>query len=163
MAPIKILVPVNGDANGERAVRMACRLVKRSKDKGTVFVLNVVEVGRNLPIESPEPDELDRCESILHSMERVAREEKCPVEAEILQAREAGPAVVDEAIEREADLIIISLAFKKRHGEFSLGDTTAYVLKKAPCRVLISREPADVGTDRPDPHEPARAVKVGAS
>ena len=163
MEPLRILVPVNGDVSDEQAVRLACGLTKKNKNKGKVFVLNVVEVGRNLPVESPEPDEVDRCESILHRMESVGAEEKCAVEAEILQAREAGPAVVAEALERGADLIIMGVDYKKRHGEFRLGDTIEYVLKNAPCRVLISREPATNGTGRGGSPEPASVSAAGAS
>ena len=163
MEPLRILVPVNGDASDEHAVRLACGLTKKNKNKGRVFVLNVVEVGRNLPVESPEPNEVDRCESILHRMESIGAEEKCTVEVEILQAREAGPAVVAEALERGADLIIMGLEYKKRYGEFRLGDTIVHVLKNAPCRVLISREPVTDGSDHAGSPEPASVSTVGAS
>jgi nucleotide-binding universal stress UspA family protein len=44
------------------------------------------------------------------------------------------------AIERKADLIILSLPYRVRFGDFYLGPTTMYVLKHAPCRVWICRE-----------------------
>lgn len=139
MEPLKILVPVNGDTSDEYVVRQACSLAKKSR--ATVFVVNVLEVGRNLPVESPEPSQIERGETILKRVEEVARHEKCPIEVELLQAREAGPAVVQEAIERKADLIVMGLPYKRRHGEFDLGTTVPYVLKNAPCRVWLSREP----------------------
>ena len=64
----------------------------------------------------------------------------CEVLTELLQAREAGPAIVDEAVERGIDLIIMAISYKKPFGEFDLGSTVPYVLKNAPCRVLIWRE-----------------------
>ena len=137
--PKRILVPVIGDESDEQAVRLACSLAKKSK--GCVFILNVVEVGRNLPVDSPQPNDLERSETILERMDQVASQERCGVEAEVLQAREAGPALVDEAVEREIDLIIMGLSYKKHHGEFTLGATVPYVLMKAPCRVWITREP----------------------
>ena len=139
MEPKRILVPVNGDESDEQAVRLACSLAKKSK--GCVFILNVVEVRRNLPVDSPQPSDMERSESILERMDDIASQERCTAEAEVLQAREAGPALVDEAIERDVDLIIMGLSYKKHHGEFTLGDTVPYVLMKAPCRVWISREP----------------------
>jgi nucleotide-binding universal stress UspA family protein len=58
----------------------------------------------------------------------------------VLQAREVGPAIVDEAVERDVNLILIGMDYKKRFGEFSLGRVVPYVLKEAPCRVLLYRE-----------------------
>jgi nucleotide-binding universal stress UspA family protein len=143
----KILVPVSGDPSDEQAVRMACTLAKRHKAR--VYIVHVVEVARNLPVGSPEPSAVDQGESILRRMEAVGKEEKCPVEAELLQAREAGPAVVEEAIQRQADLIIMGMEYRRRHGEFNLGATVPYVLKNAPCRVWLAREPIANGAGSP--------------
>ena len=67
----------------------------------------------------------------------------------MLQAREVGPAIVDEAIERGADMVIIGINYKTKFGGFSLGSTVPYVLKNAPCWVLICREPVTVeGTEK---------------
>ena len=137
MEPRRILVPVNGDASDEDAVRLACNLAK--KNKGVVFVLNVVEVARALPLDSPDESAMEQGEEILQRMESIGKHEKCTVEGELLQAREAGPAVVEEARERQADLIIMGLCYKKRRGEFNLGDTIPHVLKQAECAVWVSR------------------------
>ena len=72
---------------------------------------------------------------------QIAEEMDCDVETDMLQAREIGPALVDEAIERGVDLITIGFTYKKQYGEFTLGETIPYVLKNAPCWVLICREP----------------------
>ena len=59
----------------------------------------------------------------------------------LLQARDVGAAIVDEAIEREADLIICGLPFRRRFGgEFTVGRTIPYILKNAPCAVWVVRE-----------------------
>ncbi|MDP2728276.1 MAG: universal stress protein, partial [Dehalococcoidia bacterium] len=62
------------------------------------------------------------------------------VETELLQAREVGPAIVDEAIERGVDLILLGVPYKKRFGEFNMGRVAPYVLKNAPCRVWVIRQ-----------------------
>jgi len=60
----------------------------------------------------------------------------------LLQAREVGAALVDEAIERAADLLVLSLPYRKRFGgDFAIGRTIPYVLKNAPCAVWVVREP----------------------
>ncbi len=70
-------------------------------------------------------------------MESVARGQGCTMETELLQAREAGPTIIDEAIQREADLILMGVKYKRRFGQFSLGSVVPYVLKNASCRVIL--------------------------
>jgi nucleotide-binding universal stress UspA family protein len=84
--------------------------------------------------------ETETGEKVLKGAERIGDEMDCVVETDLLQAREVGPAIVDEAVEQGIDLIIIGMPYKKRFGEFDLGNTVPYVLKNAPCRVLIWRE-----------------------
>ena len=58
-----------------------------------------------------------------------------------LQARDVGAAIVDEATERGADLILCGLPFRRRFGgDFAIGSTIPYVLKNAPCATWVVRE-----------------------
>ena len=60
----------------------------------------------------------------------------------LLQARDVGAALVDEAAERQADLLVVGLAYRRRFGgDFAIGRTVPYVLKNAPCAVWVVREP----------------------
>ena len=52
-----------------------------------------------------------------------------------------GPAIVNEAVEREADLVLLGMPYKRRHGVFSMGEAVPYILRSAPCPVLVLREP----------------------
>jgi nucleotide-binding universal stress UspA family protein len=64
------------------------------------------------------------------------------MEPVLLQARDVGAALVDEAAERGADLLILGLAYRRRFGgDFAIGRTIPYVLKNAPCAVWVVREP----------------------
>jgi len=137
--PKKVLVPVNGSKADEEAIRLSCRLAK--KTGGKIYVTYVIQVDRSLPLNAEVGPQIDKAEQVLDQAERIAEEEDCEVETDVLQAREMGPAVVDEAIERGIDLITIGISYEKEFGEFSLGNTIPYVLKNAPCRVLIYREP----------------------
>jgi nucleotide-binding universal stress UspA family protein len=57
-----------------------------------------------------------------------------------LQARAAGSAIVDEALGRGARLIVMGTQVRRRSGEMTAGRTTIpYVLKNAPCEVVICR------------------------
>ena len=57
--------------------------------------------------------------------------------AENLRKEGMAPAIVDEAEERVVDLILMGVKYKRRFGEFSLGDVVPYVLKNALCRVIL--------------------------
>jgi nucleotide-binding universal stress UspA family protein len=59
------------------------------------------------------------------------------MDTDLLQAREPGPAIVDLTKERGADLIIIGIDYKTRFGQFDLGNVVPYILKNAPCRVIL--------------------------
>ena len=131
----KILVPVIGTEADDEAVRLACRLAK--KDKGKIWAVCVITVSRTLPIEAKIKPEIRKAEEVLEHVESVAEEEDYEIETDLLQAREAGPTIVDEAVERGVDLILIGIVYKTRFGQFSLGSVVPYVLKNAPCRVIL--------------------------
>ena len=135
----KILVPVCGAAADLEAIKLACKLAKPVK--GKIYVTYVIEVQRAFPLDAEVETDVRKAEDVLTQAEKVAEEQDYEVETDLLQAREVGPALVDEAIEREVDLILIGCSYKKKFGEFSMGSTIPYVLKNAPCRVVVCREP----------------------
>ena len=45
--------------------------------------------------------------------------------------------IIDEAVERGVDLILMGISYKRRFGQFSLGNVIPYVLKNAPCPVIL--------------------------
>jgi nucleotide-binding universal stress UspA family protein len=130
-----ILVPVAGTEADVEAMKLACRLAR--KDKGKIWAVYVITIKRALPLEAEIESEMRTAEEILDHIERVAEEADYEVDTNVLQAREAGPAIIDEAAERKVDLIIIGFKQKRRFGQFSLGNVAPYVLKNAPCPVLL--------------------------
>lgn len=131
----KILVPVTGTATDEETVRMACQLAKRKKSK--LYAMYVITIKRSLPLEAELEPEIGKAEELMDRVERIAKEEGYKIETDLLQAREVGPAVIDEAIEKKVDLIFMGIKFKRRFGQFQLGSVVPYVLKNAPCRVIL--------------------------
>ena len=131
----KILVPVTGTQADDEATRLACRLTK--KNKGKIWAVYVITIKRSLPLDAEIEPEIRKAEGILDHIASVAEEEDYEVETDLLQSREAGPTIVDEAVEREADLILMGVIYKRRFGQFSLGSVVPYVLKNAPCRVIL--------------------------
>ena len=134
----KILVPIMGGRADGDVVKLACELGKKAK--GKVFVVYVIQVKRTLPLEAEIEAEVKKAEALLERAEVAAEEQDYEVETDLLQSREIGPAIVDEAAERGVDAIMMGIGYQKHFGEFSLGSVVPYVLKNAPCPVLLLRE-----------------------
>ena len=130
-----ILVPVGGTEADEEAVRLACRLAK--KDKGKIWAVHVITIKRALPLDAGIETEIHKAEEILDNIENITEEQDYEAETDVLQAREVGPAIIDEAVEREVDLILMGVKYKRRFGQFILGNIVPYVLKNAPCPVIL--------------------------
>lgn len=135
-----VLVPVDGSDAAFRAMTMACGLTRRNK--GTIYAVYVIEVARALALDSEMTEEAEKAEEVLRRAEEIADELDGKVEGEILQARDVGHAIVDEAIERDVSAIIFGLEYQTPLGEFELGSTATYVLQHAPCQVLMLRAEA---------------------
>jgi nucleotide-binding universal stress UspA family protein len=133
----RILVPMRGTGADEEAIRLACTLAQ--KMKAQVYVVHVIEVERSLPLDAQVDSELEKAEEVLTRAEDIAADAGCDIDTDLLQARDAGPGIVQEAMEREADLIVMGVGYKRRLGEFDLGGTIAHVLKEAPCQILLYR------------------------
>lgn len=134
----KILVPVSGADSDVETIKLACRLAK--KDKGKVWAVSIVTIKRALPLDAEIESEIKKAEEILDRAETVAGEEDFQIESDVLQAREVGPAIVDEAVERGVSLILMGIAYKQRFGQFSLGNIVPYVLQNSPCPVILYQQ-----------------------
>jgi nucleotide-binding universal stress UspA family protein len=135
----KILVPVNGSPTDTRAVSLACQTAKRGR--GKVYAVCVIGVPRNLPLDADLTTERAEADTILDAAERVADGWDQAIQTEILQARDIGAALVEEAIESSSDLIIIGVPYRNVLGQFDLGKTVPHVMENAPCEVWVCRGP----------------------
>ena len=139
VTPGKILVTVSGGSLDEEMVDFACYQAKRAR--GRLYAVYVIEVKRELPLEVDLAAEVEKGEEILQNAEDVARRWKQEMDTEVLQARDAGTAIVEEAERRGVDLVIVGLRYRKKFDQFYMGSTASHVLKNAPCRVCVCREP----------------------
>lgn len=140
----RIVVPVHGTKSDKRAIEVA-GLISSGKSAEIVLV-HVVEVAQSLPLEADMPAEVGEGEQALKNAEAWARANTTQVgriSPELLQARSAGAAIVDEAVERGADVIVMALCQHRRHGQPTQGETVPYVLHNAPCEVVVTRLPSD--------------------
>jgi nucleotide-binding universal stress UspA family protein len=132
-----VLVALSGGPLDRELVQLGCMMAKAGK--GQVYAVHVVEVPRALPLDAQVNNA--EAEKILQDALEVADRLNYPVEAEVIQAREAGPGIVDEADDRKCNLIVMGLVPRNRLGQFSLGHTVPYVLGHASSRVWVVRDP----------------------
>jgi nucleotide-binding universal stress UspA family protein len=131
----KILVPVTGTTADDEVTKLACQLGKKGKAK--IWVIYVITVKRSLPLDAEIEPDVKKAEEVLDHIANVAENEGYEVETDLLQSREAGPTIVDEASERGANLILMGILYKRSFGQFSLGSVVPYVLQNAPCQVIL--------------------------
>ena len=137
----RILVPVNGDSVSERTFRWACQTAKESKAE--LHAVYVIEVPLDLPLEAEITEDVNRGEELLNRIEAIATQEKCKgVQARYMRARDAGPAIVLETIDRNMDTVIMGVPFRRRFGHCDLGTTAEYIFHNAACQVVLWRDPA---------------------
>lgn len=138
----RILVPVHGGPLDQYALDLAARVC--DKDGGTDLTLvYVVEVPQRLALDADIPCDIEDGESVLQSAAKYAQSIRGvkwhKVTTELLQARQAAAAIVDESTERGSDAIILASANRRRRGRLTQGETVPFILDSAPCNVILVR------------------------
>ena len=133
-----MLVPLKGQSSDADVVKQAALISK--KYHASLYLISVVVVKQELALETPQPEEVAHAEQVLENAARIVQEYGIELETGILQARSAGLAIVEEAVARDARLIMMAVTYRSRRGEFNMGRTVPYILKNAPCRVWMFRD-----------------------
>jgi nucleotide-binding universal stress UspA family protein len=136
----RAVIALNGGPSDSRIVSLTSALARSSAVE--LVAVHVVEIDWTLPLDADVAGNSEEAQRILDVAEAAAESSKARLETVLLQARDVGAALVDEASEREADLLVVGLPYRKRFGgDFAIGRTIPYVLKNAPCAVWVVREP----------------------
>ncbi len=142
-----ILVPLTNTPASLEAVGVAALLAKQKKAR--LYAVHVIEVLRSLPLNAEMEAEARRGEQLIHRAEEIAEHHGVPLTGQLLQARDAGPAIVDEARDRNAEVIILGIGYKRLIGSFQVGRTADYILKNATSQVWVIRQ----GVNPPAGHQ----------
>lgn len=114
---------------------LACRMAKTMN--ASMLAVHVVEVPVTLDL-SAQSDELDSAgKAVLKEAQRLAHKSFGVISTELIRARHAGQAIVDEAKQHGSDLLILGYCHKNPISEVLLGSTAQYVMRHAPCRVIV--------------------------
>jgi APA family basic amino acid/polyamine antiporter len=157
-----ILVPVFGTRFDDDIVATAGRLAaaeqaasRRQRGESRLDVVYVIEVALTLPLDAKLPREREeQARRALARAREVGEEyEDVAVSTDVIRARKVGAGIVDAARHSNAEAIVIGgePPTKIRGGGVlggigaakpaEIGAATEYVLKKAPCRVLLTAPP----------------------
>ena len=138
MQPKRVLVALAGSSADPDMLRLVASIAKPAKSH--VIGIHVIEVRWNLPLDAVLEKELDSGEELLESAKKVAAQVGLELETELLQARDAAAAIIDTAVERQSDLIVVAMPYRKRLGKVYIGRTVQNVYVNAPCAVLAYRQ-----------------------
>jgi nucleotide-binding universal stress UspA family protein len=141
----RALIALNGGTSDARIVSLVAD--QAHHNKAQVVAVHVVEIDWTLPLDADIAGRSEEVQRVLDTAESVAEDYRIALEPVLLQARDVGAAIVDEAIERDADLLVVGLPYRKRFGgEFAIGRTIPYILQNAPCAVWVVRDPIEEST-----------------
>ncbi len=140
----RAVVALSGSPSDARITRLV--IDQATRLKAEVVAVHVVEIDWTLPLDADIAGRSEDAQRVLDMAEGIAESHKWHMEPVLLQARDVGAAIVDEATERGADLLVVGLPYRKRFGgEFAIGRTIPYILQNAPCTVWVVREPMSEG------------------
>jgi basic amino acid/polyamine antiporter, APA family len=140
-----LLVPMKLGDIGEEMAATAIALAKERD--AAVEVLFVIRVPLALPLDAELPDEEDRAAASLAEAKLLGEEHGVEVRAEAVKARSIGHAIVEEARARGVDLIVVGSSPRWRRQSLFFSPTVDYVLRNAPCEVLVVAFPQGVLED----------------
>jgi APA family basic amino acid/polyamine antiporter len=129
-----ILVPLAPGRGTEEALDVACRL---ATERGArIAAIAVVEIPLELPLDAHLELEENEANELLDDARTVGDSYGVDVLGRLARSRSPGRAIVDEAERRQSEIIVMGAPRRgRRRGVF--GGTTDFVLRHAPCRVMV--------------------------
>ena len=138
----RILVPMKLGVIGEEMVATAVKLA--SEHGASVEALHVIRVDLSNAIDAPLEQDQERADDSLAEAKQLGADYGVAVEGATIRARSIGAAIVSHARDVDADLIVLGSAPRWRRQSRFFSPTVDYVLRNAPCEVLIVAFPQSV-------------------
>jgi nucleotide-binding universal stress UspA family protein len=133
----RILVPTSGTLYSERGIELACRLGE--EQKAEIYLINVIEVPRTLPLEAPLPEAEAKANDIIKQGEAIVTLRGLQAKGDVRRGRVAGEEIIRAAKDWEADLIVMGIRSQIRMAQDMLGRSSDLVLRRAPCEVILDK------------------------
>ncbi|HEX2222364.1 MAG TPA: universal stress protein [Candidatus Limnocylindria bacterium] len=134
----RILVPLRGSDVDADALGLTSLLLGGAE--GEASLLHVIEVPFDRQLDAQDEAAVARADQILERAESFLAEHGVRARTSVVQARAAGPAIVDDANELGAELIVMGLPYKMRFGgQWDAGRTVPYVMRNSTAPVWCLR------------------------
>jgi nucleotide-binding universal stress UspA family protein len=127
---------------GEEMLATAVKLA--GQHGASVEALHVIRVPLDLPIDAELTTAEERASASLAEAKVLGAEQNVDVAGTTLRARAIGRAIVDHALERDCDQIVVGSSPRWRRQSSFFSPTVEYLLRRAPCEVLIVAFPQRV-------------------
>jgi len=139
----RILVPMKVGDIGEEMVATAIALAKERDAE--IEAITVVRVPRKFKLEGELPGDVAvRADASLEEARALGLDHGVEVRGDVVRARSIGHAIVEEAERRRADLIVLGSSPRWRRQSRFFSPTVDFVLRNAPCEVLVVAFPDGV-------------------
>jgi APA family basic amino acid/polyamine antiporter len=129
-----ILVPIVAGPASREAVEVSAQLA--AERAGRIILLRVVVVPLDLPLDADLTPQLEEANRLLDEAAAIVDAYGVRSVERVVRARHAGRAIVEEAERRDAEIVVLG-APRGSHRQI-FGHTVDYVLKHAPCRVMVA-------------------------
>jgi APA family basic amino acid/polyamine antiporter len=134
-----ILVPIAAGYPSDEAMDVACRLA--AERRASIVALTAIPIPLDLPLDTWVPDEVREANEQLDEARAIGDSYGVRVIGRIARTRNIGRAIVDEAIRRRSEIIVMAGPRRVRlqRGRRQIfGDAVEFVLRHAPCRVMVA-------------------------
>jgi nucleotide-binding universal stress UspA family protein len=139
----RLLVPVLGAPESEKAMTAACRLA--AERHATVAALTVIEVPSLLPLDAHMTEEEGDARKLLARVEAIGDAYGVTVVTRKVRARDAATAILELVDSGAFELVVIGAKRRERASKRApaFGPTVQHVLRRATCRVMLVALPPE--------------------
>jgi basic amino acid/polyamine antiporter, APA family len=134
-----ILVPIAPGYASDEAMDFACRLA--AERRASIVAFTAIEVPLDMSLDASLPEEVAEANEQLDEARAIGDSYGVRVIGRIARTRNIGRAIVDEAIRRQSEIIVMAgprrVRLQKGRRQI-FGDAVDFVLRHAPCRVMVA-------------------------
>jgi APA family basic amino acid/polyamine antiporter len=142
--PIVVPLEEPGDMADE-VMATACRLA--AENGAPVVGVTAISIPMRDPLDAPRPEREHAAAAVQDMARSLAADYGIEYRSVVQRTRSPGRAIVDAVAEHGAALIVIGSPEKQRlasnRQEAFFGRTVDFVLRKAPCRVIVTHFPSE--------------------
>jgi APA family basic amino acid/polyamine antiporter len=134
-----ILVPIAPGYPSDEAMDFACRLA--AERRASIVAVTAIQVPLDQPLDTYLPDDVAEANAQLDEARAIGDSYGVRVTGRIARTRNIGREICDEAVRRGTEVIVMAGPRRVRlqRGRRQIfGDSVDFVLRHAPCRVMVA-------------------------